>query len=910
MTVQLPFHAPLIDSATGMVNRMSPWVKILQGLSTANVAPATVVAPSNISPAVASVISQTIFITNNAANTAVTNLLVPNQVYIHQFISLNAAVTAIGTTPTNLIIDAATTVTSNLTVPSTLGITVLPELGTITKTVGTLTINGSFSGGLSTIFIGFNAGDVTFGPASVDKVFPQWWGAKGNGKLSSGASMASNSTTVVLPTAVNSDGFTSTDVNKSILVSGTSSNDVVDLWGTITAVTDSLDATISLPAPSGGLTSCKVYWWTTGQDDAIAIQSALQAASHVHMPAGAYVVTGTNTPLLYSQQLREWSGDGPGRTVILSSSNNLGGRLVRFLDANYLYIHDMSSRGPGINGVYGGHWVFDLVSQSNIERVDMERVEVDHTASTDAIYFNTPILCTFNQVKALLNVGNGIHLFDAVSCSLNQVYSITNVSSAFLIEGSTDVVINGGAAESSGMGIHVLNSTNVQINGTDTEAQVHRSPDAPTSFPAPSVVAGGSIPVGTYYLKYTWVRQYVGPAVYFESLPSPESTLITLTAGNQSIRFTIPIPPTDVPNIYRANIYVTATNGASGTETYGDFWNVTAGQSRTVTETSFTTTSITPPTLAGVGHGIVIDGGARNAVRECHSRSLGSNTSRHLLVTGSAVMTEVTNLDIGSGGPTPDYNIELQAGVVGVNLSANVANSTILNNATEVSMRTSDLRNIGGPGVLTLFDANTTRTLEQLAVYPSAGVGNSTGSAWGTSYTVGTAANNLVQMTAATKLPAVDGSLLTGLVQAQISGLTTANSPTFAGLTIDTNTISVDSVNHRVGVGVTAPLAALHLKAGTASANTSPLKLTSGINLTTAEAGAMEYNGTNLFFTRTGTTRENILVGNANANAPSTSVGVAIVNFYGSSATNFLGTPNSWASVVIGGTTYKMPLYT
>ncbi len=47
--------------------------------------------------------------------------------------------------------------------------------------------------------------------------------------------------------------------------------------------------------------------------------------------------------------------------------------------------------------------------------------------------------------------------------------------------------------------------------------------------------------------------------------------------------------------------------------------------------------------------------------------------------------------------------------------------------------------------------------------YPGAGVPNSTGSAWGTSYTVGTAANNLVQMTAATKLPAVDGSSLTNL---------------------------------------------------------------------------------------------------------------------------------------------------
>ena len=44
-----------------------------------------------------------------------------------------------------------------------------------------------------------------------------------------------------------------------------------------------------------------------------------------------------------------------------------------------------------------------------------------------------------------------------------------------------------------------------------------------------------------------------------------------------------------------------------------------------------------------------------------------------------------------------------------------------------------------------------------------------------------------------------------------------------------------------------APTAVVHLKAGTATAGTSPLKLTSGTNMTTAEDGAIEYNGTNYF---------------------------------------------------------------
>ncbi len=102
----------------------------------------------------------------------------------------------------------------------------------------------------------------------------------------------------------------------------------------------------------------------------------------------------------------------------------------------------------------------------------------------------------------------------------------------------------------------------------------------------------------------------------------------------------------------------------------------------------------------------------------------------------------------------------------------------------------------------------------------------------------------------------------------------------------------------------------LLLPAGAAGAGLAPLKFTSGTNLTTAEAGAMEYNGTNLLFTRAGTVRENVLVAIDNVSAPSTSVGVGIVNFYGAAATNFLGDPNRWLSVNILGSTYKIPLYT
>jgi len=63
---------------------------------------------------------------------------------------------------------------------------------------------------------------------------------------------------------------------------------------------------------------------------------------------------------------------------------------------------------------------------------------------------------------------------------------------------------------------------------------------------------------------------------------------------------------------------------------------------------------------------------------------------------------------------------------------------------------------------------------------------------------------------------------------------------------------------NKVGIGIT-PTARLHLAAGTPTAQTAPLKFVAGTNMTTQEAGAMEWDGTSLFITQTtGPTRKTI----------------------------------------------------
>lgn len=108
-----------------------------------------------------------------------------------------------------------------------------------------------------------------------------------------------------------------------------------------------------------------------------------------------------------------------------------------------------------------------------------------------------------------------------------------------------------------------------------------------------------------------------------------------------------------------------------------------------------------------------------------------------------------------------------------------------------------------------------------------------------------------------------------------------------------------------------AATARVHLAANASGASTSaPLKFTSGINMATPETGAVEYDGTTLFFTRTGTTRETLFSGVSGATAPATTTAAVVTTDYYGTNTAVLTTPNSWASVVIAGTTYKIPLYT
>jgi hypothetical protein len=70
------------------------------------------------------------------------------------------------------------------------------------------------------------------------------------------------------------------------------------------------------------------------------------------------------------------------------------------------------------------------------------------------------------------------------------------------------------------------------------------------------------------------------------------------------------------------------------------------------------------------------------------------------------------------------------------------------------------------------------------------------------------------------------------------------------------NTMAV--ANGKVGVQTLSPTAYLHIRAGSATAGTAPIKLTSGTLLSTPEPGAIEYDGTHFYGTDSGGTRHQL----------------------------------------------------
>ena len=184
----------------------------------------------------------------------------------------------------------------------------------------------------------------------------------------------------------------------------------------------------------------------------------------------------------------------------------------------------------------------------------------------------------------------------------------------------------------------------------------------------------------------------------------------------------------------------------------------------------------------------------------------------------------------------------IDATVVSNSKLANVSTATFKGRTTAGTGSPEDLTGTQATALLDVFSS----TLKGLA--PSSGGGTSNylraDGTWATP--PGTGGVSFANPTASVGLTAVNGVATSAMRSDAAPALDVAITPTWTGQHI---------FSAAVGMGGVTPTADLHLGAGTATANTAPLKFTSGTNLTTAEAGAVEYDGSLLYMTPSGTAR-------------------------------------------------------
>lgn len=151
---------------------------------------------------------------------------------VRAYASFSAAIDAIGLSNATLLIPNEQVVSANKTVPSNVDLQFVNP-GRLSINAGvTVTINGSFNAGLYQIFSG--AGSVVFG--SVKEVYPQWWGAKGDGTTD-------NTTAITAAYNATPDGailrfvqggwmFTGLNITKNIGIVGSGTGTVLINTGT------------------------------------------------------------------------------------------------------------------------------------------------------------------------------------------------------------------------------------------------------------------------------------------------------------------------------------------------------------------------------------------------------------------------------------------------------------------------------------------------------------------------------------------------------------------------------------------------------------------------------------------------------------------------------------------------------
>lgn len=399
------------------------------------------------------------------------------------------------------------------------------------------------------------------------------------------------------------------------------------------------------------------------------------------------------------------------------------------------------------------------------------------------------------------------------------------------------------------------------------------------AVPVPTAPTGSLAGLGAGNLSndtYQYAITYVTSTGETSNGPLSSGIVVSNNAVDGRINLTVPIGSTPgvtytARKIYRSNaagywLYYLATINDNTTTTYVD--NIASGTGVALSPVTGIISDTTAGTIyKGTNRSLYVgidttlgEGALQNLNSNTYSNvaigkgALGAMTSgRYVTAVGYGAMGSTITSDDGSTAigygifPLLTGMRNTGLGLMSGSVATSLANSIVIGYNAANTIQTGNFNLIIGNYAGTATGTQTNLTNNTI-------IGDYAGKAMASNAT-----NNLFLGNSAGRYETASNKLFIDSLNRTTEALGRTNSLIYGvfNTTASSQILSLGGGGN-VGISTIAPTARLHLPAGSATAGTAPLKFTTGTNLTTAETGAMEYDGTDLYFTPTGTTRETI----------------------------------------------------
>lgn len=210
-------------------------------------------------------------------------------------------------------------------------------------------------------------------------------------------------------------------------------------------------------------------------DDFDAVQAAVDAAvaaggGIVYFPVGLYRVSQSIT-LGSNITIR---GSGRENTTLRtlnygSGATFTGSYVLKGTDVENIVIEDLEIRGVSLNGNSSSAIFLTLDNNDNTGHIIVRNVLVNDHAG-DGIIINTPILCTFQNVKMRYCVGHGVKVFNGTSTNFYDCYAVTCLKAGFFLDTMVYCALVGCASDVCGVGYDLEDSSAISIIGSGCES--------------------------------------------------------------------------------------------------------------------------------------------------------------------------------------------------------------------------------------------------------------------------------------------------------------------------------------------------------------------------------------------------------------------------------------------------------